>query len=439
MEYSDYIPIGGTFESQGESDTYIPRGDDKETFCNRFHHHAFRYVRIAGASDFKAEALQISALPKTGDVASFACSDENLNAIHDMIHYTMECLTFSGYMVDCPHLERMGYGGDGNSSTMTLQTMYDVQPTFMNWLSAWSDNVDADGSLPYVAPAGGGGGGPYWSGFFVKAPWRMYLNYGDRRPMERYYEQMKHWLDYVEKYTVDGLLQPWPDTPNRMWFLGDWLAPNGVDVGGESVIHANNCFISDCLANMTTMARLLGKDDDAQQFENRRQELNKAIHAKYYHTVGYYANGTPLDQAYALLAGVPETEQQENRVVRRLVSDSNNKYGKHIAAGLFGVPIFTEWAVRYRQADLMADILRQPDYPGYLHMIATVPQPRGNTGMGNAVMCTIATTALVHGSIRLSQAYVLTWRLVDTAISSSTRSIPLASHGQRVPSLPLTE
>ena len=176
MEYSDYIPVGGTFESQGESDTYIPRGDDKETFCNRFHHHAFRYVHIAGASDFKAEALQISALPKTGDVASFACSDENLNAIHDMIHYTMECLTFSGYMVDCPHLERMGYGGDGNSSTMTLQTMYDVQPTFMNWLSAWSDNVDADGSLPYVAPAGGGGGGPYWSGFFVKAPWRMYLN-----------------------------------------------------------------------------------------------------------------------------------------------------------------------------------------------------------------------------------------------------------------------
>ena len=370
MEYSDYIPVGGTFESQGESDTYIPRGDDKETFCNRFHHHAFRYVRIVGATDFKAEALQISALPKTGDVASFACSDEKLNAIHDMIHYTMECLTFSGYMVDCPHLERMGYGGDGNSSTMTLQTMYDVQPTFMNWLSAWSDNVDADGSLPYVAPAGGGGGGPYWSGFFVKAPWRMYLNYGDRRPMERYYEQMKHWLDYVEKYTVDGLLQPWPDTPNRMWFLGDWLAPDGVDVGGESVIHANNCFISDCLANMTTMARLLGKEDDAQQFDDRRQQLNKAIHAKYYHTAGYYANGTPLDQAYALLAGVPETETQENRVVRRLVSDSNNKYGKHIAAGLFGVPIFTEWAMRYRQADLMADILRQPDYPGYLHMIA---------------------------------------------------------------------
>ena len=371
MEYTDYIPLGAIFESQGESDTYVASGDgSSETFQNRFHHHAFRYVRIVGTTDFEAEALQISALPKTGDVSSFSCSDQNLNAIHDMIHYTMECLTFSGYMVDCPHLERMGYGGDGNSSTMTLQTMFDVAPTYMNWLSAWSDNVDEDGSLPYVAPAGGGGGGPYWSGFIVKAPWRTWINYGDRRPIERYYEQMKRWLGYVEKHSADGLLQTWPDTPNRMWFLGDWLPPMGVDVGGESVIHANNCFISDCLANMTQMARMLGHDVDAQQFEARRQALNETIHARFYHGDGRYANGTPLDQSYALLAGVPADKAQADSVVRRLVNDSRTKYGTHIAAGLFGVPIFTEWAVRYRQADLMADILRQPDYPGYLHMIA---------------------------------------------------------------------
>lgn len=369
MEYTDYIPLGGTFESQGESDVYISHGKGNDSFCNRFHHHAFRYVRISGAPSVKAEALQLSALPKSGNVSSFVCSDKELNAVHDMIHYTMQCLTFSGYMVDCPHLERTGYGGDGNSSTMTLQTMYDVAPTYMNWLSAWSDNVEADGSLPHVAPAGGGGGGPYWCGFFIKAPWRMYLNYGDRRPMERYYEQMKLWFDYVDKYSVDGLLQPWPDTSNRMWFLGDWLAPDGVDVGGESVIHANNCFVSDCLGNMATMARLLGKDDEAQQFEERRQARNAAIHAKYFHPAYYYANGTQLDQSYAILAGVPTSEGLAERINQRFLRDCRGKYKTHIAAGLFGVPIFTEWAVRERQADLMAEILRQPDYPGYLNMI----------------------------------------------------------------------
>ena len=369
IEYTDDLPANGTFERQ-ENDVYIANGEGAETFRNRFHHHAFRYVRIRGASKVtNIQAMQISALPKQGNVSTFQCSDDQLNAVHDMIHYTMECLTFSGYMVDCPHLERMGYGGDGNSSTMTLQTMFDVAPTYMNWLSAWSDNVAEDGSLPYVAPTGGGGGGPYWSGFFVKAPWRTYLNYGDPRPMERYYDQMKLWLSYVDKYSVDGLLQPWPDTPNRMWFLGDWLAPNGVDVGGESVIHANNCFISDCLANMTSMARILGKDDDAQQFETWRQRLNETIHEKFFHNT-YYANGTQLDMSYALLAGIPPTETIRDRLVRQFVSNCNVKYKKHIGAGLFGVPIFTQWTISDNQPDLMATILRQPDYPGYLNMIA---------------------------------------------------------------------
>ena len=44
-------------------------------------------------------------------------------------------------MVDCPHLERAGYGGDGNSSTMSLQTMYDVAPTFENWVQTWGDSM----------------------------------------------------------------------------------------------------------------------------------------------------------------------------------------------------------------------------------------------------------------------------------------------------------
>ena len=370
MEYSDYIPVGASFESQGESDVYVASGQAPETFCNRFHHHAFRYVRITGAPGVNAQALQISALPRCGDkVSSFACSDDRLNAVHDMIHYTMQCLTFSGYMVDCPHLERMGYGGDGNSSTMTLQTMYDVAPTYMNWLEAWGYNVESDGSLPYVAPAGGGGGGPYWSGFIIKAPWRTYLNYGDRRPMERMYDKMKLWLGYVRQNSAGGLLQPWPDTRNRMWFLGDWLAPDGVDMGGESVIHANNCFIVDCLGDMASMARVLGRTEDEQEFAAWQEDIRKALNDKYFHD-GIYANGTPLDMSYALLAGVPSRDTLYNCVNNRLVEDSRGRYGSHIAAGLFGVPVFTEWAIKNRQADLMADILRQPDYPGYLHMIA---------------------------------------------------------------------
>ena len=390
MEYTDHIVEGDTFQCQGESDQYVASVETQNfaslrtkvtketfhemslppyTFRNRFHHHAFRYVRITGADVREARALQISALnPKEASV--FACSDERLNAVHDLIQYTLQCLTFSGYMVDCPHLERMGYGGDGNSSTMTLQTMYNVLPTYLNWLTAWGESQDEDGGLAYVAPSFPTGGGPYWSGFIVKAPWRTWVNYGDRRMVERLYEPMKRWLGYVGQFFEYGLLQPWPDTKKRMWFLGDWLAPDGVDIRGESVIHVSNCFLSECLANMAKMAKMLGYQDDYEQFTTQRRQLNTAIHTRFYHSGSHiYANGTPLDQTYALLTGLPSDSIMAKAVTKQLLTDCYGKFKGHIAAGLMGIPIFTEWVVRNRQADLMADLLRQLDYPGYLYMV----------------------------------------------------------------------
>lgn len=366
MAYTDYIPLGGAFESQGEGDVYVAVGRDGETFCNKFNHHAYRYVQITSPRRPDGiVGLQLSGVGS--ETSSFACSDDNLNRIHDMIHYTMQCLTFSGYMVDCPHLERMGYGGDGNSSTMTLQTMYRVAPTYLNWLTAWGDVIDDDGSLPYVAPAGGGGGGPYWSGFIIQAPWRTWLNYADPRPMERLFDKMDSWLSYVEKYSVDGLLQPWPDTSQRMWFLADWLAPAGVDVGGESPVLASNCFVSDCLDKMVRMARVLGRD--TAEYAARRQALNQHIHDAYYHSeTQTYGTGSPLDMAYPMLVGAVPAELCD-AVKARLLERQHTVYKDHIAVGLMGVPVFTQWVTENAEADLMARLLRQTDYPGYLHMI----------------------------------------------------------------------
>jgi len=370
MEYFDDVESKvQNPEPYSEKDFYIANGSGEEFFTNRFHYHAFRYVRITGADIKTARALQISAVnPKEG--ATFECSDSRLNAIHDLVKYTLSCLTYSGYMVDCPHLERMGYGGDGNSSTMSLQTMYNVRNTYRNWMTAWGDAIDSTGDLPYVAPAFRTGGGPYWSGFIIKAPWRTYLNYGDKYLIFNYYDMMKQWLLFIQQHCEDEILQPWPDTERHTWFLGDWLAPEGVDIKGESVLHVNSCFISECLSDMIQMARIMGRHKDVQEFTEWRSRLNAAIHRHFYHPETHtYANGTPLDQAYALLMNIPPDSTTATQVKEQLIKDCYGKYKAHIAVGLVGVPIFTEWCIRERQTELMAIILRQPDYPGYLYMI----------------------------------------------------------------------
>lgn len=370
MEYFDDVESKvQNPEPYSETDIYIADGSGEELFTNRFHYHAFRYVRITGATIKSARALQISAVnPKDG--ATFVCSDPRLNAIHDLVKYTLSCLTYSGYMVDCPHLERMGYGGDGNSSTMSLQTMYNIRNTYRNWMTAWGDAIDSTGDLPYVAPAFRTGGGPYWSGFIIKAPWRTYLNYGDVEIIAEHYHEMKKWLQFIQQHCEDEILQPWPDTERHTWFLGDWLAPEGVDIKGESVLHVNSCFISECLGNMIQMALIMGRHKEVQEFTEWRSRLNAAIHRHFYHPETHtYANGTPLDQAYALLMNIPPDSTTAAQVKEQLIKDCYGKYKAHIAVGLVGVPIFTEWCIRERQTELMTIILRQPDYPGYLYMI----------------------------------------------------------------------
>ena len=137
MEYLDHPDAK---PPHSETDIYVSdgTGDDDIHFTNRFHMHSFRYVRAKGASVVSAHALQISAVDPAGG-ATFECSDPRLNAIHDMVKYTLSCLTFSGYMVDCPHIERMGYGGDGNPPTNTLQNLWDVRDTYSQWMRAWQD------------------------------------------------------------------------------------------------------------------------------------------------------------------------------------------------------------------------------------------------------------------------------------------------------------
>lgn len=366
MEYLDHLEAKPPFT---ETDVFVSDRAPYNIFRNRFHMHAFRYVRVKGAGVGHARAMQISAVDPMGG-ATFECSDPRLNAIHDMVKYTLSCLTFSGYMVDCPHIERMGYGGDGNSSTNTLQTLWDVRDVYANWMQAWHDALDSTGDLPYVAPAFRTGGGPYWQGFIVKAPWRTYLNYGDPTLVYRHYDDMKRWMDYIERHSVDGILQPWGDTERHGWFLGDWAVPDGVDKGGESVLHASSCFVAECLADMEQMARMTGHQADAEYFAERRQRVVAAIHRRFYHPESHtYANGTPLDMAYALLMGVPPDSATAAAVKARLIKDIHGRYRDHVAFGLMGTPIFTEWCIRERQSDLMATLLRQPDYPGYLYMI----------------------------------------------------------------------
>ncbi len=120
---------------------------------------------------------------------------------------------------------------------------------------------------------------------------------------------------------------------------------------------------------MANAAELLGKADDAQLYRQKQTDINQRIHATYYNKKdATYANGLQLDQSFPLFVGaVPDDLQQ--KVNNALKRETYGRFDGHLFTGLVGIPILTQWCTRAGNVQLMADMLRQHSFPGYLYMI----------------------------------------------------------------------
>ena len=373
ISYCDFLNNDGSFREKNDRDYYIASGKENEIFANKFNYHAYRYIKLINIKECPPLSDISSHLIHTdySGNSSFSCSDKDLNAIHDMVQYTLHCLMIGGNMVDCPHLERLGYGGDGNASTLTAQIMYNLAPLYSNWMRAWGDCIREDGSMPHIAPCPySAGGGPYWCGFIITASWQTYVNYGDKRLLEKYYPVMEKWLGYVEFHSKDGLLKKWPETEYRNWYLGDWATPEGIEQTNMlSIDIVSNCFISECFKTMGKIAGVLGYDNDKNKYIYKQKKLNETIHSTFYNPEQKsYSTGTQIDLIYPMLVGAtPDNMIQE--ITNTLYTETENRFKGHLSGGLVGVPIITEWATKNNNADFMYNMLKKREYPGYLYMI----------------------------------------------------------------------
>lgn len=355
-----------------QTDKFISSGE-KGVFTNKFNYRAFRYLKIANlpVALHKDSITAHMVYTDFKEAASFSCSDTMLNQIHELFAHTLKCLTIGGKIVDCPHYERLGYGGDGNASTMTAQTLYDLSSLYTTWLTHWADCNGPDGDMPHTAPTyWSSGGGPYWCTFIIKAAWETYLNYGDKKVLETFYPTMLNWLKYVQVHSPNTLLEEWPTTPNRNWYLGDWATPETIDQRDpESVGLVTNCAIADSYDKIIRIARVLKREGDLKEFQLKKEKLAKAIHNTYYHPKSAtYASGVQIDLAYPLLLDIVP-DSLKKRVITSLKNRIDEMDKGHLVTGLVGLPIFTQWASSTESSDLMYGMMTKKEYPGYGYML----------------------------------------------------------------------
>lgn len=377
LEYSERENEDCSFNQR---DVYICAGREGECFQNHFNYRAFRWVTVRGLDELPATNEITGRLARTAYrvAGSFDCSDPLLNQIYQACQWTFQSLSINGYTVDCPHREKLGYGGDAHATCETGLTQFDLGAFYTKWLMDWRDCQEPSGEMPQNAPQCMGGGGPGWGGICVVLPWELYLRQGDKGILEASYPSIQKWLTFLDSKSSGNLLHPFIafDSGTTDWsFLGDWVAPGrgqgpGERVDDNTVLFFNNCYWLLNLDLAAQIADVLGKGDDAARYRARQTEVSRTVQAQFFNpTNNSYANGEQPYLVFPLITGVTPSELRP-RVEKQLVYTILETDKGHINSGLHGCWLLLDYLTANDRNDLVYTMVSQTNYPGWGYMMA---------------------------------------------------------------------
>jgi len=238
----------------------------------------FRWVEIEGwLGELKSEQIvrrAAFAASWDDDAASFECSDEMLNKIWDLCRYSIKATTFAGVYVDGDR-ERIPYEADAYLNQLSHYTTdNDVQmarDTF-DWLMK-------HGTWPTE-----------WAPHMVFMAHAEWMRTADHEWLAFRYESLKA-KTLLDRTGPDGLVRS-NEQQRKRDDIVDW--PRGERDGyvRTEINTVVNAFHLAAIKQMVELARALGKDDDAKDFESRVQKTHVEFQRQLFNPkTGLYRDG----------------------------------------------------------------------------------------------------------------------------------------------------
>ncbi|MDR1373140.1 MAG: glycoside hydrolase family 78 protein [Dysgonamonadaceae bacterium] len=364
-----------TVEDHRQKQIYIARGEDGETFRNRFNFFSGRYVHFTGLR--KAPAIEditgyaISSAPSR--TATFECSDSLYNKIFEADLHTFEMCHTEGVIVDCPNRERLGYGPEGAYQTTWGLGLpcFESGAYYVKNVRDWADVQREDGFINNVAPQISIMYGCALNGTSnMNIAWEHFFKYGDKRILETVQPVGKRWLEFLNSYVKDGMLTRYAE---HGYFLGDWVSPGPVFEYAETeeALYFNNCVYAMALDFYIDICKTIGKEEsETAVYQGRLDTLRQRLHETYYRPkLGCYLNGDQVRTTCALYAGiVPDNLRQS--VLQHLANDFQGEH-PYINVGSFGrYPFYKTIIAENSFYEIFDNILSKTSYPGYGYFIA---------------------------------------------------------------------
>jgi len=342
------------------TDTYILKGDGEEVWAPRFTFHGFQYVEVTGYPG-EPDLDSITGIVVHTDLAvtgSLETSSPLVNKLYSNIVWGQR----SNYLevpTDCPQRdERLGWTGDAQVFIRTATYNMDVAPFFTKWLVDLEDGQDGRGRFPVVAPnvlpippAAAG-----WSDAGVVCPWTIYLVYGDKRVLERHYDSMVQYIDFLEGRSRGYISPP-------LGTYGDWL---NIDADTPLDLIAT-AYFGYSASLMAETAEALGKDDDASYYRELFENIRDAFSDKFVDDDGRVKGDTQT--AYLMALGYDLLTPDKREMAAGRLVDRIEDRDWMLSTGFLGLKLLLPTLTEIGRTDVAYRLLENREYPSWGYSI----------------------------------------------------------------------
>ena len=350
------------------TDRYVLRSGGEEVYEPRFTFHGFRYVEVTGypgepsLETITGRVVCSATLP----AGSFECSSPMVNKLQSNIVWGQRG-NFLSIPTDCPQRdERLGWMGDAQIFVRTAAFNMDIAAFFEKWMVDVEDNLSPEGAFPDVAPLFGDRseaflrqGSPAWGDAGVIVPWTIYKTYGDTRIVEKHYDAMCRWMEYLREANPELLRR------NKMGNnYGDWLSPKGDYTPKDLLATAYWAYDAKLMAEM---AEAIGRGEEAKGYENLFKGIKGAFNESYVAPDGRIKGDTQTCYVLALHMGLLPEELRPAAAEHLMVAIEREDW--HLSTGFVGVgylcPVLTEAG----HSDIAYRLLNNDTYPSWGYTI----------------------------------------------------------------------
>ena len=359
-------------------------------YHSKFFISGFKYAQVKTSVNIEKDNIkQIALYTKLKETSSFSCSNELINIFYDN---TLRSLKSNSVDIptDCPTRERMGWTGDSQVFFETASFLTNYAAFTRKHIADVYDRQFKDGRLPQIAPYSAEdwfmnvmNGSVGWADVGVLTPYRYYKKYGDKRLLEKYFDEMERYAKFMinrcgrSKGIYSIYAKPLHLSKDNKKYqvnsgqsYGEWAEPNDV----KAFVWTDFCMPhpEESMAYTIWIMRLMSEICDIVG-----KTRNKALYEE-------YANG--VTKAYQELVSKPNfsldtnrqaklvrplyldllTREQEEYAKKRLI-EALDSYNWRLGTGFLSTPFILP-VLSNIDKEYAYKLLENEEMPGWLYM-----------------------------------------------------------------------